>query len=385
MCQWLPTNWLSETEYQMLVNSFMKVFPHTSLWFINPGHTILLGTPEKLQLDFESLTQKLQAQKSKRDLEEVDLDNSFAFLAQYVSTQDNLTEYVGQAPLNTDDHPYVEFSKMADKRPNFFTVQSILKMEKDVWDILVNVAKTDDESARVREKLAKFDLSAKHTLRAALYSFYAMGVESLYEISYALGIDPDDKRAKAIQRKLQSVFIARLEKYQAAGNFEQAIKGCKKALEINPHWPEVLLQLGIVYDQMGRHDEAITTIKQAIEMAPDFARAYITLGAAYINNRMYDDAIIALQKAVKIEPNHPPAHYNLGIAYTKNGMLDEAVSEWEKTIALAPGSVQMRYHLAMLYAEMGRYKKAVFQLKETLRLNPNFQPARFALKQLQAD
>ncbi|MHC4790404.1 MAG: fused MFS/spermidine synthase [Planctomycetota bacterium] len=385
MCQWLPTNWLSESEYQMLVKSFMKVFPHTSLWRINVAHTILLGTPSKLQIDFESLTQKLQDEKTNQDLEEVNLNNPFALLAQYVSDEDNLTEYVRQVPLNTDDHPYVEFSKVADRRPNWFAIKSIFKMRKDVGDILVNVAETDDESAKVREKLDKYTLSTDHTLLAGLHSFYGMDIESVQETYQALSISPEYKHAKFTHNFFKSKFINKVKNYQAAGNLKQALRLCKKALEVDPHWPEALVQLGVTYYTMGMHHEAITTIKQAIQTAPDFVESYISLGVAYINKRMYDDAVIALQKAVKIDPNYPAAHYNLGTAYTQKGMFDEAISELEKTMQLAPDSIETRYRLATLYAKVGRYKEAKFQLKETLRLNPDFQPARSALKKLQAD
>jgi len=386
MCQWLPTNWLSENEYQMLVSSFMKVFPHTSLWCVgNVAHTVLLGTPGKLQLNFESFTQRLQDEKTNQELKEVDLDNPFAFLVQYISNEDDLTEYVRQVPLHTDDHPYVEFSKVTDRRPNWSTIQSIFKMRRDVSDILVNVGKTDDESAQVKEKLDKYALSTEHTLRATLHNYYGMDIRSVYETYQALSINPEDKHAKLRQNVYKSSFIGKVKNYQAAGNLKEAVRRCKKALEIDPHWPEALVQLGVAYSAMGMYDEAITTIKRAIQTSPDFVRAYNNLGVAYINKRMYDDAIITLQKAVKIDPNSPAAHYNLGGAYTQKGMFDEAISELEKTIQLVPDFIEARYGLAVLYAKMGRYREAMFQLKESLRLNPDFQPARSALKQLQAD
>jgi spermidine synthase len=385
MCQWLPTNWLSETEYRMLIKAFMDVFPNTSLWLINVGHTILLGTPAKLQIDFDSLTQRLQEKKSSQDLEEVDLDDSPAFLAQYVSSENNLTEYVRQVPPNTDDRPYAEFSRVADQRPNRFTIQSIFKMKRDVSDILVNTGRTENESAQVKENLDKYALSMEHTLRAALHNFYFMDIESLEEIHHALDINPEDKHAKFAQNSLQSHFISKTNSFKTAGNLNEAVRRYKQALEIDPHWTEALIQLGIVYYEMGTYNQAITTTKRVIEMAPGFVRAYITLGAAYIDNRMYDDAIITLKKAVKINPDYPPLHYNLGVAYTKSGMFGEAVSELKKTIKLVPDSVETRYHLAMVYVEMGRHQEAESQLKKTLRLNPNFKPARFALKQLQAD
>jgi len=231
MCQWLPTNWLSETEYQMLINSFFEVFPHTSLWYMNVSHTILLGTPGELQIDFESLAQRLQEEKTSRDLAEVDLDNPFAFLAQYVSNEDSLTKYAGQVPLNTDDRPYVEFSKVADRRPNWFTVQSIFKMKKDVRDILINAGRTSDEAAQIKEKLNQYALSTEHTLRAALYSFYALDTESVRETYHALSVNPEDKHAKFTQGVLQSRFIDKADSFKRAGNLTEAIRRYKEAKE----------------------------------------------------------------------------------------------------------------------------------------------------------
>ncbi|KPJ66090.1 MAG: hypothetical protein AMJ43_09160 [Coxiella sp. DG_40] len=385
MCQWLPTNWLSETEYQMLINSFLEVFPHTSLWYMNVSHGILLGTPGELRIDFESLKQRFQDEKTNRDLAEVDLDNPFAFLAQYVSSEDSLTKYAGQVPLNTDDRPYVEFSKVADRRPNWFTVQSIFKMKKNISDILINVGKTDEEAAQIKEQLNQYDLSTGHTLRATLYSFYALDTESVDETYRALRVNPEDKYAKFTQAVLQSRFVDKANSFKAAGNLTEAVRRYKQALEIDPHWAEVRVQLGVAYYEMGMHDEAITTIKRAIKTSPDFIGAYINLGTAYINNRMYDDAISTLQKAVGIDPNNTASHYNLGVAYTQKGMFDEAISEFEKTITLVPDSIEARSQLAMLYAQRGRYKEAKLQLKEILQLDPDFQPATFALERLQVE
>ncbi|MCD6415939.1 MAG: fused MFS/spermidine synthase [Planctomycetes bacterium] len=201
MCQWLPTNWISQDEYWMLVKAFMHSFPHTSLWLVNVYHTILIGSPKKLEIDFGDLTRRLQEQKCKSDLKEVALQDACALLGQYVGDEDALNDYVRQAPLNSDDHPYVEFSTVLGFGPNKSVIESVLKMKVSVYDVLRNTGRSSEESARVKKKLARYSTSLSSLTQAGLSACYGTTKEELQWLDHALRVNPDDQFAKYLLGK----------------------------------------------------------------------------------------------------------------------------------------------------------------------------------------
>ena len=64
---------------------------------------------------------------------------------------------------------------------------------------------------------------------------------------------------------------------------EEAITSYNQALELNPNYPEVHYNIGIVLDELGRYEEAIKSYNSAIKLKPDYAEAYNNLGACLIN------------------------------------------------------------------------------------------------------
>ena len=387
MCQWLPTNWLSETEYQMLIKAFMDAFPHTSLWYVNIYHTILIGTPRKLQIDFNSFKGKLEDKKVKSDLTYVELDDPFPFLAQYVGDEHKLASYVRDAPANTDNHPCAEFSRAVDKGPARATLESLSKLRDDIGEIVVNVGETPEEAGQVKEKLARFSQSRAHAARASLYRHYSKDletdVEAFREVHQASAINPEDRRTARALSKAKDYFIATVRQHLSDRDANQAVRLCKELLEIDPQWPDLLVELGLAYNEMGKHDESTRAIKQAIKLAPDSASAYGALGFVYLRSEMYERATINFQEAAKWDPKAAAPHFYLGVIYAGSGMLDKATAEFKRAMELSPNSVETRYHLAMAYARKGKFEEARSQLKESLRINPKHQPSLSALEDLE--
>lgn len=108
-CQWLPLYQLGIQEFESIAESFSSVFPETSIWWGNMDSdrpiVALMGSFEKLSIDEASVVRKLG-----NLYEATDVDPKLR------SIQDIELLYVGQwkfhgdRPINTDEHPFVEFS-----------------------------------------------------------------------------------------------------------------------------------------------------------------------------------------------------------------------------------------------------------------------------------
>ncbi len=108
MAQWLPFHGLPPDDYQTIVRTFQHVFPHATLWRSN-NYSIMVGTMQPLAIDWERLNEKMAPPRVHRSLEGIDLGNAFALLNTLVMDEVALRRYVGEGPLNTDDHPYISF------------------------------------------------------------------------------------------------------------------------------------------------------------------------------------------------------------------------------------------------------------------------------------
>lgn len=108
ICHWLPFHSISREHYSMIIRSFIDVFPHASLWYAGE-YTMLLGTPEKLRIDFADLKKRLADPEVKESLEEYGLDNALEFINCFMMGEDALADCVKGVPQNDDSRAIVEF------------------------------------------------------------------------------------------------------------------------------------------------------------------------------------------------------------------------------------------------------------------------------------
>jgi len=358
--QWLPFHLLSDEEITTITKTFKTVFPHTTLWFTPyKWYCILVGTQEELEINFASLSDKLEMKNVKQDLEQLNVTDPFAFLDCFVMDEEAVTEYVGDAKINTDDHPYVEFFGPR----GFYTmytmeeciiqnISSISKFRGSAFPLLTNIGETDEEIITVREKLERWFEATGHSISGQLLAYKGMPERAIVEYGKTLLINPEDKVTKHLIEDTKSKLKRRY------------------------------LGLGLIYNTKGMYDEAISEFRKVIDIDPNCAEAHNGLGIVYNNKNMFDEAISEFKRAIDINPDFAEAYDNLAAAYNNKGMYDKAISELKKAIEIDPNFVAAHYHLAMLYINKEMYKEAKVELMRVLELNPQVEGARSALKRL---
>ena len=106
--QWLPFHGLPVGDFKTVLRTFQSVFPHASLWRTN-NYAIMVGTLDPLSISYSRLMEKFASPPVRKSLEEVDLDRPFAVLGCFFFGSEAYRRYVGEGPLNTDDHPHLSF------------------------------------------------------------------------------------------------------------------------------------------------------------------------------------------------------------------------------------------------------------------------------------
>jgi tetratricopeptide (TPR) repeat protein len=93
-------------------------------------------------------------------------------------------------------------------------------------------------------------------------------------------------------------------KHLQQGEYDQAISGYSKALELNPRYTEAYLNRGIVSDY-----------GMVLQIDPKDARAFCNRGNIFIEKGQYDKAISDYNKALEINSRDAQVFYNRGVAY----------------------------------------------------------------------
>jgi spermidine synthase len=96
----------SETEYKLILRTFLSVFPHATLW---EGGRLMVGTKEPLRLERAAFERKLRDPETRRALQGVKLGSFEALLSRYMAGPQEARRFAGAGPLLTDDKPRIEY------------------------------------------------------------------------------------------------------------------------------------------------------------------------------------------------------------------------------------------------------------------------------------
>jgi spermidine synthase len=110
---WVPANGIAADDLKTLLRSFRAVFPHTSVWFMNPLPTdflIVVGSPAPLHIDVTRLAERMAAPAVRDDLAAVGLTDPCRLLYTFLTADEGLDRYLGTGPLHTDDRPILSYS-----------------------------------------------------------------------------------------------------------------------------------------------------------------------------------------------------------------------------------------------------------------------------------
>ena|SRR3989338_8480093 len=144
-------------------------------------------------------------------------------------------------------------------------------------------------------------------------------------------------------QKMKSVRYFR-KAYEAHldGQLGEAIQLYHKSIEAYPT-AEAFTSLAWALSFLEHYDEAIRFCKKAIELDPEFGNPYHDIGTYLIAMNKLDEAVIYLEKALKskhYETFYLP-HFHLGQIWKKKGMILKARESFQRALEENP-----EYHIA---------------------------------------
>ncbi len=119
--------------------------------------------------------------------------------------------------------------------------------------------------------------------------------------------------------------------FAAMGQLGRAVDEMERARTLSPLSLAINVDLARMFQWTGRYDDALRQCRKSLDLDPNFPRAHDQLGQIYQQRGKYDEAIAEFSKALDLDPGRPAAQ-----------------AELARTRALAGGAAEVRSTLGKL-------------------------------------
>ncbi len=148
-----------------------------------------------------------------------------------------------------------------------------------------------------------------------------------------------------------------------------AVTAYRRALALDPEYPDGRLNLGMALADQEQFDEALTLLTDAVNADPDDGLARHELASLLMERQQFNEAIAQLKEAARLEPEQFDVWLDLGVCYAQKGFFDEAEKAYRRAIDLEPKEVLAHYNLAALLAQRGQGEASLQSLQSALALD----------------
>ncbi len=351
MCQWTSTNWLTPSEFKSLLVAFNAVFPHTSLWLVNAGHLLIVGTPQPLVIPYDDWRQRLAQPEAKQDLQPFSLGSAELISAHFISDEKAFPVMLKNMPMTTDDRPMAELSRVVSKMQIPEVVLELIHFKRDAADRLTFSESTHQEMEYARAAVKRYAEAEKYYLEGTFANnFYNDPYLALNMVTEALRLEPDDYRYHEEAASLNLNLAQNL----TAGNDER-----KKLLE-----------------------NAVSHLQAMIAVSPNFAYDWNNLGFVLMNCGRLAEAEEAFRRALELAPEYPMPRNYLAALVGGRGQLKEAEQLLLQAVRDFPDEVESYYRLGLVYELMKRPGEAQKAFAQVVRRDPTYRDANLRLQAL---
>jgi eukaryotic-like serine/threonine-protein kinase len=157
--------------------------------------------------------------------------------------------------------------------------------------------------------------------------------------------------------------------YRCDWNWQEAEKGFKHSIELNPSYALAHRNYGLYLDSMGRFEEARVEHNRARELEPLNMNINTSMGLHYYFARQYEQAAKHLITILEMDPNYAYAHHILGRVYFEKPTLGDAIAELQRAVALQGNNPIYITYLGLAYARVGKRSEALKTMNDLQELS----------------
>ena len=369
ICRWIPLDRVAETHLKMIMRTFMEVFPNATIWYkYTPDFAILIGTPERLKINYKRLMERAQMPRVHETLAADDLDG-MSLLDSFMMGGQAVRAYAGDGHIHTDNHPQLEFFQPRTLVNTIHkNIAGLAKYRERSTPYLANYGRTMSDKIEVRKRIDLYFDATQKLIEGQIE--YAKGEyeKAVGVLNQAIAINPDDY---TIRSNLGAAVALASKDYQK--ELEQTEKVLKQALQSNPRDVQKQVELGITYELQGELAKAANAFEEALKYDPNRPELYSLLGPIYERQERYDEALRTYHRLEELEPNLPAIIFGAmaSIYHFHKEMLPEALQYAQKALAADANSWRVHNLLGAIYTDKKEFGGAVDAFKAAMRLAPN--------------
>jgi spermidine synthase len=274
--QWAPLNGMTLGEFKTILRTFSEVFPHASLWFVQPmGHVastnaILLGGQAPLAIDLDRFVSAFRKPAVAGDFAEEGIDDPIEVLDGFIMEGETLRRFAGaDVPANTDDRPVLEYGPAVNHHAQVLAALAPVRGSVRPW---CRGLSSDSEAffAQLQRQFEASQLAIQGDL-AHLRGDHDLAIGS-YGAAFLL--NPGNRSIveeyRSVQLKGNYQF---LQTFARAGGWQP--EDVHRFLRIVFHRDDrdAVLWTGRQYQQAGWHRAARAQYRQVLAMDPENAEA----------------------------------------------------------------------------------------------------------------
>lgn len=174
----------------------------------------------------------------------------------------------------------------------------------------------------------------------------------------------------------------------AAGDGDGAVVAYRKALEISPANPRLMLSLANAERDAARDASALSAAlrdyAEAVRLDPASALALVNQGIAFAAAGDTLAAVASWERARSVEPGEPLAPFNLGNVQLVRGRYAEAAAAYRAAIAADEALAPAHFNLGRALASVGRYDAALRAILDGMQFDSTDADARAMVQMLRA-
>ena len=349
MAQWITINQLSTADLRTLVRTFQSAFPVTSLW-LNGGYLLILGGLDPLHISLERFLERYETRDPIGGMSGLDSD-PYNLLGLFVSHGPALREWTQDAPLNTDDNRFIEYSTpLSFNALNTVTLAaetltSLLPHFRPLTDVVYVASFSNDDS---RDRLARVSTASQLLTKGIVARAENRMKEAIELYSQAWELQPSNYQTRIF---LEQTWAAEGHARVLEEQYDAAIPWLQKALTVNARNLNVRFDLALSQSRQGNNQAAADFYESIIRLDPGWAQI-------------------------------SSVWFNLGLTRYHMGRYHSAATLFREALDREPASTAARFNLANSLAQAGKYREAVTQYQEILKATPEHQDARANLKEI---
>ncbi|HEV7613169.1 MAG TPA: sulfotransferase [Steroidobacteraceae bacterium] len=162
--------------------------------------------------------------------------------------------------------------------------------------------------------------------------------------------------------------------------YAKAVVHYQELVELEPHNPEVLCNLGVAFFGLGRYEEAERCYRQSLDINPMSAETLCNLAAVLQDTP--PEAEKYLRRALKMNPKYADARSKLGLVLIIAGRLREAKAACVKALKVDPRQAEALLGLGQIARAEGHFREAESFINRALKVAPKLPGAWAAITTL---